>query len=395
MFEISPIKADLVVSSLKRTPVECGDFKDFYTQLFYIILKKTGKISAWKSVEEKCSSTFPPDLQLMKNILDSSGMSLKQIEVLAKQFQLEESTANYLKLIISKKEKRVSFNFKRVEEYLNLVRESKDMAGVYYANKTFMTFLKQSKSYYYEKLFTPLVALNAGNESWFYSSLNELLMTDPRRVYFEHDSMTQEQSLAYKELTRTILKKYLDRINLNYEKIAFSLFLSHFSFSENFYPEATIEDVKNVIKSERKSRLLYPLWLYGLYQKGPSSDFINYFNSVTNLENLDRIEVDQFQIFELSWPTNDIKREVLVSKLINLSKKEDEFSTFIFSSLVANDVIRSSFSQSNNKVETPQFSLSRKFYKNSLEEGLGGIFSLYNLISIGDLDKNYLWWLVL
>lgn len=385
----------MVVSSLKRTPTECSDFNNFYTQLFYIILKKTGKDSAWKSIEEKCFPTFTPDLQLMKYILESKEMNFKQIEAVVKQFQLNESTFDYLKLIISKKEKNGTFHFDRLEEYLNLVRDSKDMAGVYYANKMFMTFLAKSNSLYYEKLFTPLIALNAGNESWFYSSLNELMVTDPRRVYFEKNFMTQEKSQYYKGLIQTILQKYMDRININYEKLAFSLFLSHFSFQDRPFPEVAYGDIKEIVKNERKSRLLYPIWLYGLYQKGTNNEFLNYFNSITNLENLDRIQIDQFQVFELNWPANDIKREVLVSKLLSISKNKDEFSKFIFSSLLANEAIRASFNQSNKKIETPQFSLSRNFYKTSLEEGLGIVFSLYNLINIGDLDKNYLWWLVL
>lgn len=331
----------------------------------------------------------------MKSILDSTDFNLKQVEALVKQFQLEETTAEYLQKIITQKEKNGSFHFIKLDEYLKQVQDSKDMAEIYYANKNFMKFLDESKSFYYKRVFTPLIALNAGNESWFYSSLNELMMTDPRRVYFEKNFLSEKKSSNYKKMVQEIFKKYMNRINVDYEQIAFSLYMSHYSFDEDIFSEVSYAQIKDIIKSDRKSRLLFPLWLYGIYKNGTSSEFLEYFNSATNLENLDRLNIDQFQIFEFSWPTNDIKREVLVSKLIQIGQDKDEFSRYLFSSLLGNETIRSSFNQSNKKIDTPQFSLSRSFYKSSLEDGVGVVFSLYNLMKAGDLNKLYLWWLVL
>lgn len=346
---------------------------------------------AWRSLELKCSSIFPVDLKIMNQLLDNPTFNANQKQSLLKQYNLAPEKFKMANEVMGQKNYDQSLELNKIEKYFKLNIGNLKKHQLYFENKKFKKYIKESHSLFIERLFMPLIALRANNQSWFKTAIAELLHTDPRRVLFLEDSSQKLDENFFKEL----LNLYFINLENDFWKTAFKFYFNQFdgiSYEESL---PTISDIRETLKNIENNKLFYPIWIESLYRNGTKKELTDYFNSVTTLEKIDRMDIDQFMVFEFDWPRHEIKREILVKKLKEMQDSKDIFNRFVANSLFQQEVVRSSFKQSNLEIKDALFSINRNFYLQQLLSGQGSSYALYSLLKLGDLNESYLWWLVL
>lgn len=104
--------------------------------------------------------------------------------------------------------------------------------------------------------------------------------------------------------------------------------------------------------------------------------------------------INDLWIFSDWLPNNDELRSKVVAAVKNISKKDELYLRELLIRLSENVVLRKEL-EKNGVIESKAlFKLKRDFYLRLLNDGAQVEYALYQLIAIGDEDRDYLWWLV-
>lgn len=97
-------------------------------------------------------------------------------------------------------------------------------------------------------------------------------------------------------------------------------------------------------------------------------------------------------VFSEWLPTNEAYRGQIVDAITKIKDRKEPYLQELIIRMAENSILRRILEKKEILNSKALFKLKRDFYLDLLEKGVQVDYALYQLVDIGDEDKNYLWW---
>jgi hypothetical protein len=247
-----------------------------------------------------------------------------------------------------------------------------------------------------------VVAIKSGNVSWAKRVIRKILSSDYQQLLFQRyrsgiearggAKLDQLMVRSFKLVERYVADPSLVR--------AFGLYFEYSLNPDelpNFYQYVKKSDSLNSIRELIKGRLgqQFPgLWFKVLNGHARYAEAKSYLSSALEFPKIKQLQLGELWLLGYHIPPSDSARKIIKQRVKKLIDDKSHYSRFVLLELLGQQPpIKRLAEKIDQSFHQPIYNLKRKFYRRLIREGVAPIYSMIQLIKLGDYDSWLLWWM--
>tara|TARA_R110002072_G_scaffold1989_2_gene16325 strand:- start:48309 stop:49445 length:1137 start_codon:yes stop_codon:yes gene_type:complete len=374
--------------------IDCQKFKHPVSIYSAIVLLKKNDVTKIDELVNKCERGLSELSQTLLNLAENENAAINT-KWLSKNIK-------YINRIKAKKEiydPMLRDLFKeslRVSDLKQGLEKESQMRKIYYK-------LEKSDSPFWKNFVELVVALQSNNKAWLRRSMMNIMNSGPEILLFDENHSLFKYNPEWEKDFSKMIKQMSDFFED--DPLRFKLFVSQLSnlFSSQFFKEQrnlynvswSLSDLREMSQKRFTSKIYFPWIFSSLYPRTSDQESHNFLESLFKDIKISDISFNQFWIFYYYLPKDQAKREAITKKLIQMWKSKKPYYQYLVLRLLEEQIIKDLVGKSEAYFKQPLFKIKRDYFTSLLNSGQMIDLSIYNLLSLGDLDMKKLLWMVI
>ena len=242
------------------------------------------------------------------------------------------------------------------------------------------------------------IAVEIQNKSWIKKTVMKIVAWMPEELTF------RVQRYSYGRMER--MKKFESTVNRLNNAVRSGLsdnFLSK-AFEnriEEFLKEKTgkgyrsLAEIREELEGNRVNGKIWSFWFQKLLSRTSLKEASLLLKRKMDGNFLQSMKLGEIWLFNHYYPSREgALRKRALNKIHLAWKKGDLWLKYLVVKLIENPVIKRELAEKEPIFNRALFQIERRFYRNLLLAGKAVDFSLYNLMRLGDNNRQDFWWLV-
>lgn len=373
-----------------------------------MIAKSRNELAAWDSYLDKCLLGMDTEFQKIFNVGSLKGKSMIEIEKTLKMMSITGPLKDNILRIAEIKYERspIQADLKDLQELVSAQDQGLTAPQSFFMAKRIWDRIKaeSDENHFLKKLLEVLVALRVGNDAWAKRALGEATFIDPYQFALEINSAAIEAN-ALSALRENIAKAVTILAKEMKDEPIVAMYINTLAGQTN--DELILKarddlgfrwsliDIRNLI-GDRLVGSSYPhVWFVALSGRTTQNEIDNYFSKALDVQKIEKWPWYKFWLFRTYFPNETKLREVIYSKLEQLSGSKSDHKKLLLVQMADNPTVKRELKGRVSDYSKPTFQLKREFYRSLFYEGTAPYFALFQLWSMGDISDEGLLWLAI
>lgn len=342
------------------------------------------------------SKSKPLKKNELVEILKKYNLSNKKIQLISSRHKAKEKKRRKQKAIfifnnISKLLEQSTHLDKNKEylQYIHLLDEIKK-----YDNKLI------------ENLIESIMAIKTNNHSWAKKSIQRIISTEPQRINFLMQPLYFKNEKEYQRFYDNffMVAEYLID-NIKQEPILLKIFATYLDILINSKETKklinklgatwSLSQIRSIAKSKTHGYKYIFFWYKMLHNRSRDAEANSYIDSFISVKQIEKAGSSLLPLFIHYLPRDKKKRKTIINVIRRIINSTDNYQQYILLQLLKNKSIKQALLKRSSKFNKTIFQLERTFYRKMLKNADSMEFALYNLIRLGDVTDDMLWWIIL
>lgn len=189
----------------------------------------------------------------------------------------------------------------------------------------------------------------------------------------------------------------IEKNSKNFDELALPIFKQKKSFFESnsdYELVWSLSEMRTFYKQYRYRGKYWKTWYDLLESRAPTKEVQIFLDQNFNYQSLKLKQFDDLWFLLYYLPPDDKRRSVITEILLKNNGKNNDYQIDLLIRLSESHVLKKIIEETHKEFLMPIFKIKRKYYKQMIKQGTLSNMALYNLIEIGDLNTDYLWWVL-
>lgn len=262
--------------------------------------------------------------------------------------------------------------------------------------------LKSSKSIFWKNFIELNLAVESGNSAWVRRVFKSFINVGPEVILFDEENSLIKANSEWKDDFLKMFKRLEKYFEEDEDK--FDMFISqiNFLFSGQYFNEVknqfsvnfSLTDLREISKKTYSSQFYYP-WIFNrLYPRTSDIEALNFLEKTFKNIDINELRYDQYWVLYYYFPKGDEIRGKIINDLIKMWNSQSFYYKYLVIRAMEDQVIKENLSKKSQVFKKPLFKIKREFYQSLLLSGKSTQLAIYNLILLGDLNLDNLFWMI-
>lgn len=262
--------------------------------------------------------------------------------------------------------------------------------------------LKKSKSIFWKNFIELNLAVESGNSAWVRRVFKSFINVGPEVILFDEENSLIKANSEWKDDFLKMFKRLEKYFEEDVDK--FDMFISqiNFLFSGQYFNEVknqfsvnfSLTDLREISKKTYSSQFYYP-WIFNrLYPRTSDIEALNFLEKTFKNIDINELRYDQYWVLYYYFPKGDKIRGKIINDLIKMWNSQSFYYKYLVIRAMEDQVIKENLSKKSQVFRKPLFKIKREFYQSLLLSGKSTQLAIYNLILLGDLNLDNLFWMI-
>ncbi len=262
--------------------------------------------------------------------------------------------------------------------------------------------LSKIKSIFWKNFIELNIAVESGNSAWVRRIFRFFINVGPEIILFDEENSLIKSNPTWKNDFLKMFKRLENYFEEDEEK--FDMFISqmNFLFSGQYFNEIknqfnvnfSLTDLREVSKKTYSSQFFYP-WIFNrLYPRTSDIEALNFLEKTFKNIDMNELRFHQYWVLYYYFPKGDEIREKIINDLTKMWNSQNFYYKYLVIRAMEDQVIKENLSKKSSVFKKPLFKMKRDFYQELLLSGKSTQLAIYNLILLGDLNLDNLFWMI-
>lgn len=384
----------------------CEKVRQYEIELALLLNKLNQIPKQSESYLNKCGLLLEKEFERLLNITAQQQQSEQSFKQYLNEVEIAESRIDEL-LIIHRKVKQtllIQELFRSIEEFLVIDISEKSHAEKYLASKNFRDKIESYPNGFFKKLAEILLAIKIDNEAWATTRLLEFFNYHPARIGFDlyrqvfdhgwtlerHNKLILNISL---EITRYFKNKRPEEMDIFMTLMEQAIDSRVFAtLSQKYGKDWSLARLREAVARGERARQYPSFWYSQLSYRTSSGQVDQFLRNLFTESKRYPIAPDALWIFSENFPRLEQERLHLTQIALGIPSEEFYFHYLVIE-LIENEAFKKIMEDKSANFKRPTFQLKRQLYRQGLESLKAPEWMLYELLKLGDFQKDYLWYL--
>lgn len=296
------------------------------------------------------------------------------------------------------KESMGAINFETINSILTSEEGKKNKSEVYLNLKPKLDLREKEKNEFKVALVDFLISLNTNNIAWMKKSARKLLLYHPTSFRFNFEKIFEKESDydIFTEKLSIYLKQKIDKIDEdNLKKMIINhfdnLFFANYGKKLDIDSSYSLSELRDSLKSVIFGKPYFDYWFFRFLGRTSFDESYSTLSAHLSTDVLKKLEDQRLWVLLYYMSGDEAWREQFELKLKTMSQGQDPFLKEIYITLLSDPVVKQMLSKNSKELSAPFFRVQRDHYRKSLESRFNSEYSIFKLISIGDVDRDLFW----
>lgn len=253
-----------------------------------------------------------------------------------------------------------------------------------------------------KSLFQFLISLGTDNKAWSKKVARKLLIYHPSQFKFALNQVKFDKVDYSKFLIdlANYLKDQLDKIDepLLKKMIANQIdliFYVPFGKKLDIDTSFSLSDIRKSIQSVIFGKPFFDYWFVRFDGRTSVEESISVLSKNLTAKTLS--EIADVRLWVLLYYINgeDAWRKVMIDRVEKIGRDKNLFLRELLLSLLAEPIVKQELATKSSDYTLPLFRMQRDYYRSCVDDRFNSQYCFFKLISIGDLDRDLIWFYVL
>jgi hypothetical protein len=390
-------------------PVNCTG-RDVEAKLLMtmMIAKNKGQFDEWATYLEKCPSSIGKDsydLIRFKPSFNYHTEKEKFLEELDQRISNEDTREIFKSVLKLKYENR--FNYSSLSNFnfvLEQIEKNTKESEKFFSYQKILQDEATKESTLIGGLTRILMALDNGNKAWAKKEIESManaglfeIIIDLSPLDYSNDREKFKENLIF------TLNKAIERFPKEFFIKALLVHLNEYfkldeieSLKSKVDAKWSLANARDLIKSKTMG-VSYPgLWFMFLTNRTSVLEVNNFLDEAFTEDRVTQFSFSDFWPFLYYTPKSESVRGQIWNKISEVQSgnitSKSRYERFLQIELLGHGYNRTKATQLENELKRTPFQLRREYFRENLRYGVAPLWSIYELLKLGDVDKEMALW---